>query len=249
MTISNKEDRIIVNSFASECFRDVADQDYISARILYRHGLLQHFQWAALQAIEKYLKAILLYNGKSAKKLGHDILKALNKVEQIEYIDFQLEDHHLKFIEHINNNGHNRYLEQSSYSVREALLYLDSTIWTIRRFCYVINFTMEIDKKQVNMLEYEIKRINSYKYDVNPNKYRIIGGYLEKVLNGKNDTLRKALVWKNFGYGKRKKNVLRTFKFRGGAVNPPHIRDKKRFYILDKFVDFPIRIRKHFINK
>jgi hypothetical protein len=60
-----QEERVIVNSFATECFRNVADTDYVAARMHSRFGLIEQFQWSALQAIEKYLKAILLYNARA----------------------------------------------------------------------------------------------------------------------------------------------------------------------------------------
>jgi hypothetical protein len=45
----------LLNDFAKRCFRDVADHDYILARLAYRSGLFPQFHWCALQAIEKYL--------------------------------------------------------------------------------------------------------------------------------------------------------------------------------------------------
>lgn len=55
-------DEADLNNFATRSFRDVADQDYVLARIAYRSELYAQFLWSGLQAIEKYLKAILLYN-------------------------------------------------------------------------------------------------------------------------------------------------------------------------------------------
>jgi len=64
----------LLNDFATRSFRDVADQDYIAARLSYRHGLIPQFHWQALQALEKYIKAILLYNRIKAKDINHDWL-------------------------------------------------------------------------------------------------------------------------------------------------------------------------------
>jgi len=61
---------IILNTYAHECLMRMADQDYLAARICYRHNLIDQFLWSALQAVEKYLKAILLYNRASAKGLS-----------------------------------------------------------------------------------------------------------------------------------------------------------------------------------
>jgi hypothetical protein len=51
-----------LNSFATRSFPDIADQDYISARLSYRSNLVPQFHWQSLQALEKYFKAIFLYN-------------------------------------------------------------------------------------------------------------------------------------------------------------------------------------------
>jgi len=59
--------QIILNTFATDIFRKQADYDYIAARANYRMRLRQQFLWSAHQAVEKYLKAILLFNGKSAR--------------------------------------------------------------------------------------------------------------------------------------------------------------------------------------
>ncbi len=59
-----------VNDYITRSFRDVADEDYVAARALYRDGLDRQFLWAALQSVEKYLKAILAYNRISIKGLG-----------------------------------------------------------------------------------------------------------------------------------------------------------------------------------
>ncbi|WP_107804507.1 HEPN domain-containing protein [Nitrosomonas oligotropha] len=72
------ESRVLINDFATRSFRDIADQDYIAARLSYRHGLYSQFHWQSLQALEKYLKAILLYNRIEAKNINHDIEVHLN---------------------------------------------------------------------------------------------------------------------------------------------------------------------------
>ena len=48
------------------------------ARACYRLKFSQQFLWSPLQAVEKYLKAILLYNDRSAKGLGYTRTKLRN---------------------------------------------------------------------------------------------------------------------------------------------------------------------------
>ena len=64
MPYASEQDKIYrhINSFASQSFRDQAERDYIAARQACRAELMPQFLWASHQAIEKYLKGILLYN-------------------------------------------------------------------------------------------------------------------------------------------------------------------------------------------
>jgi len=66
---------ILLNDFAIRSFRDVADYDYIAARMTYRTSLFSQFLWSGLQAVEKYLKCLLLLNRMEAKKIVHNLAK------------------------------------------------------------------------------------------------------------------------------------------------------------------------------
>ncbi|OHB98002.1 MAG: hypothetical protein A2W74_02570 [Planctomycetes bacterium RIFCSPLOWO2_12_38_17] len=245
--MSTLRESSIVNSFATECFRNVADKDYIVARNTFRLGLIEHFQWNAHQAIEKYFKAILLYNKKSTKGIGHDLSKALRRISTISEFSVNLSDEEDKYINHLNNNAQNRYLEQPSCSFGEDLFLLDMTVWSIRRYCHVINYKMKkIDGTDVNLLPYELKKISHECYKENPYKFRI-GGYLEGVLGRKKTDLERiSLTWKNSYFGARRKIIINNFPIYRHAVVPPHFRDERRYHILKDYVDFPGRIRKLF---
>jgi len=103
-------DRALINDFARRSFRDTADQDYIAARVNYVANLPEPFLWCSLQAIEKYLKAILLFNDCSAKNLSHDLEKGLSRVLEIDDIDFDMPADVKRFIRYLNTFGANRYL-------------------------------------------------------------------------------------------------------------------------------------------
>lgn len=237
--------KIVLYSFATTCFRNVADADYISARSSYRLGLIDQFQWSSLQVIEKYLKAILLYNQQSAKDLGHDIEEALKRVENIETFDIDLEDYQKKLISHLNKNGQNRYLEQPSYTLGDELIHLDSTVWSLRRYCRDLNYDItDLSGQKTNLLDLELANNHSKYYKENPHKFQIIGGFLEKVLERKrSNDLRKALVWKNFYYGKYKKNAIKNFMLRITSYNPLYLRNKENFEFLSKYVNLPKRVK------
>ena len=66
---------VLKNNVVTQMFVDTADQNYVIARWAYHRGLFLDFFWNARQALEKYLKASLLLNGKSAKDQKHDLTK------------------------------------------------------------------------------------------------------------------------------------------------------------------------------
>ncbi len=99
-----------MDAFIDMSFRDVADEDYIAARIAYRYDLLQPFFWSSLQAIEKYLKAILLYHRENTRELGHDINAAFERVAPTLEPAGVFPDDVGEFVKYINEEGPNRYL-------------------------------------------------------------------------------------------------------------------------------------------
>lgn len=56
-------------------FVATGDQDYVTARWAYSHCMFHIFYWCSAQAIEKYGKAILLYQDISIANYGHDIIR------------------------------------------------------------------------------------------------------------------------------------------------------------------------------
>ena len=94
----------LLNDFALRCFRDSADQDYIAARMSYRAALIPQFHWSGLQAVEKYLKAILLLNRIEATSVNHDLNRALERAKKL---PFEIKLSHLatEFIQHLDTFG------------------------------------------------------------------------------------------------------------------------------------------------
>lgn len=181
-------------------FRDVADQDYISARLLYKSTLIQQSFWYTQQAIEKYLKGILLFNKiklpKGKEYLGHDIVKASIFCAQ-KVSCFNITDSAKNLIKEINRLGPYRYGEVSWHSADNILHKIDMTIWEIRRYCQSFDY-----KKQMldgtyllgEIVEPEIINSSNFKH---PNKYKIIGGLLERVEKCQTGPLYNALTVDN----------------------------------------------------
>lgn len=70
---------IYIRSSIWRMFRDAADEDYLIARMTARAGLQFQYCWSSQQAIEKYLKAILLLNGQKIN-FNHDLLSMFGAV-------------------------------------------------------------------------------------------------------------------------------------------------------------------------
>jgi HEPN domain-containing protein len=71
-------------SVVHRMFFETADQDYLGARAAFFDERDFHFWWLAHQATEKYLKTILLMNGASAAKQGHNVIQLLEDIRSLD---------------------------------------------------------------------------------------------------------------------------------------------------------------------
>jgi HEPN domain-containing protein len=242
--------RTLVIDFIDRSFRDVADRDYVSARVCHRLDLKQQFLWASLQAVEKYLKAILLYNDRSTKPLGHKIQKAYERLhQQIRDIQFDIPKDVEKFIQYLDSQGANRYFEYPYFTTRNELLLLDKTVWHLRRYCQFFSRQVDnVDGRQVDWFKVELKNIHNPRWKKRPNTFKIGRGFLERIINEKGE-LRKELIWKNFWYGTYTKQKIPNVTFRSGSAHPAHFLHPEIFDELDKRVQFSPAIRQYFLSK
>ncbi len=240
------KDTPYINDFANRSFRDHADQDYIMARIAYRKKFDQQFRWCALQSLEKYLKAILLYNRVSTKGIRHDLVEGLDRVKQIADLGFSLPSSDTEdFIEYISVYGADRYFSHPTHLIENALLALDKTVWYIRRYCYFMRQVIDKDAQEISLFEANKRKATSAYYETNRHKYKIFNGYLEKVIEKRHPSY-DALVWKNFFYGRVNKHTIKSFPMRMSSQNPTHSLRPEIFSVLNQLVDFPRDIRNEF---
>lgn len=228
--------------FIRRSFRDVADKDYIAARILYRSDLAPQFLWAALQAVEKYIKAILLYNRVSTKGLSHDVKAGLARLGEIRDISFHIPREVSDFVSYLSEEGPNRYFEFPAVTHGDELLLLDRTVWHLRRYCSWLRGTITVHGRKVDLFPLELKRIQAAA-DYGAHRFKIIGGYLEDVLGRRGSPLREHLVWKNFYYGAKKKHVIKNFTKHVSFSKPAHYLDPTIFGELASLVDFSKPVR------
>jgi HEPN domain-containing protein len=209
----------LINNFATRSFRDIADQDYIAARLSYKHGLFSQFHWQSLQAIEKYIKAILLYNRIKAKDINHDLNRAFKHAEKLPFEIIRSESTD-NFIEHLTYFGRFRYLESSYFIHGPKLVELDKSVWEIRRYCTCLNHDIETPSGDIkNMLNVNLAKIVKSETE-QPNKYRVIGGLLEKIVEKSDHPSRGALIWQNAYFSKSTRKTV-TVPTPSYSVNSP----------------------------
>jgi len=177
-----------------ESFVNMADKDYINARFNFRNAMIEHFYWNALQAIEKYLKSILLFNGRSSKKQSHFITKILKKILTVNLQYFVLSEDSKKFIETVESHGMNRYFSTSTYIKGDELYKLDRVVWELRRYCYYPEVCI-INEEDSYWFK-EVDNINDH-YKYRPNCSINMKSILYKVLEDRKHKLHSILVWNN----------------------------------------------------
>ena len=237
----DKLDRSI-NSFATQSFRDQADRDYIAARLACRSELFPQFLWSSQQAIEKYIKAILLYNRIKAPKIGHDIAVAMSLTTRLPFA-IELSSRSKAFIKHIADCGEYRYIDIPYYVEGYLLVDLDLTVWELRRYCQVLDVFGKIlqpeDAALLSRAQDELSRSENGPHY----KFRVHGGFLEKILDNRKHPSRSALLWQNAVYGVRKRSTVRV-KHHLHAQNPMLYLYPEMLDELLKFLFIPPKLEK-----
>lgn len=229
----DKLDRYI-NGFATQSFRDQADRDYVHARSACRNELFPQFLWSAQQAVEKYLKAILLYNRIKATTVGHDIQKALDLTQSLPFV-IRLSTRSRSFLEHLCTYGQFRYIDVPFHVYGKVLVDLDLTVWEVRRYCQVLNvFGKSLPEREHVQLEQAWTALERSE-DEPKHRFKLHGGWLESVMDQKKHPSREALLWQNACYGNRSRRTVMV-KSHLHAQNPllylyPEMLDELQRYV------------------
>ena len=220
---------IELNGFAIRAFRDVADRDYIAARLVYRARLTSQFLWLALQAVEKYTKCILLLNRIDSRKVGHRLSKGFELIEKHAPFSLQLSESSKRLIEHLDTYGRFRYLETSYYVQGLELCTLDWCVWEIRRYCQLLNY----EQNGISMLKPLLRYIESAD-DYPRQHFKVLGGHLEKIVEDSNHPARPGLIWHNLCFGKSSRTVVRPPNYMESVNSPLSLRPQ----ILDSVLEY-----------
>lgn len=243
----NLDEQDILNDYASRSLRYTADQDYISARTSYKIGLIEPFLWSSLHAVEKYLKATLLFNKHTTFKdetknrgYGHKVCELLDAVERIDGLDLRLPDQSRSFIRYLNEYGENRYFDEAAYLEEHALDNLDETIWYVRRHCFYSEPYKEGNYRKISPLELED----------DPKSYKLPGSdaFLEKVIRERLHAY-PYLAWNNYFYGEEEytREFIRNSQRSSSFISPSlDYWELQAYEILKEYVYFPKAIHQYF---
>lgn len=210
-----------LNDFAVRSFRDIADGDYIAARMACRAELIPQFLWSSQQAIEKYLKCTLLMHRVSAK-VGHNIDAALKLTDKLPF-EMKLTSRSRKFIAHIARTSRSRYLEMSWDLHGFALMDLDITVWELRRYCQ----SLVLHGK--NVMSFETAMVAETRKQVEESvveravDFYIPGGALERILDAKRHPAREPFLWQNMLFGVRKRRRVHARAFMHASNAPLYL--------------------------
>jgi HEPN domain-containing protein len=235
--------RLLNDDFVRRSFRDVADQDYILARMAFRSGLNLQVITLSHQAIERYLKAILLFNDLSVKAIEHDIVKGLaavrNEISFVREIPVAVDE----FVSLLNRQA-SRYFEWSFGVSGRTILALDMSVWHIRRYCEDMH---RLQRTADGTVREEIvvgEWLHSPDWSRKPHRFRHSTGFLEKVLDGEESLdLRRHLILRNAYYGRRRNIDHRSFGRFAGA-NPTLTLHPEAFAHFDRLVKFSRAFRR-----
>lgn len=222
------------NSLVTKMFVETAAKNYILARWSYLNCCDLDFYWLSAQAVEKYLKATLLFNDQPTISYGHDIEKLYSAVLKLDpRIDFgeitrpkQLNgivawtnETFSGFIHRLNDMGdpNNRYMLYGYVLRGDELYKLDQIIWQLHRYCRPLRDI--VSRKGLNQPDIEIDWVHFLKE--NKNTFHIFGTLEELVRNKKKSdhALRQIFLKHNFAFAPRTARAPTIW--RTASANPP----------------------------
>ncbi len=172
-----------VHDITERMFIATADQNYILSRLAYFNQLDLDFFWLSLHAIEKYFKAMLLLNGRSAKGYGHNLTRLHSAAKKLHpdlvfgpLVDPEIQGLHWRnvsvegFLARLNEHGHpsNRYLTYGYAVLLDDLLKVDQLIWSARRHCRRLTDRFDIDGREIEIDEVEQLRLCPERWTLSP---------------------------------------------------------------------------------
>lgn len=241
--LSDSTKEALINECASK-FRDLADEDYIAARLLFRSWFHEQYILLGQQAVEKYLKSILLYNGIKLVKQQwkpqfwhglEDLFQEVEKISHISGLDFLNKLDVRRYFLHTFDGAENiKYRVNGSTTSPQSLLYLDQFVYYFRWFCRY-NF--------LHLADGQIKHRSTY----NHYPYNNFWLLREIIRKKQNTTKYNNLIWKNPYWWKRKKpNIQISWKY---SFKNPIFWGEKELEFISEYVFIPIKLKETFTKE
>ena len=169
-------------------------------------------------------------------KPTHEISDLLQPVHQIKKLRFRVSKQTKQFLDYLSHLGRFRYLEVSYHANGGSLVSLDRAVWEIRRYCAVLDESVEhSDGTVFCTLEHELDRIE--RSNDKPEAFRWFRRELERILENRTHPARPALVWRNFYFAARMRNSIRLSNWHMG-VNASLPLNRDLFQEVRKYVFF-----------
>ncbi len=233
-----------INDFAIRCFRDTADKDYISARLSFKAGLYPPFQWSSIHCLEKYTKCILLLNRIDGKLIKHSVSPGIKAVNASGKFKIQLSPDTTEFINELERFARFRYLEISRGCQGIDIMRLDKAVFELRRYCKFIDFKVIHKGVEVDLLSTNVKFIERH-HSATKNGFKLLRGYLEKVIETKTHPARTGLVWRNLWFSNSARQSVPLREFAEFEHSPLYLHPNIMDDVL-KFVFLPKEIINHY---
>ncbi|WP_175016873.1 hypothetical protein [Massilia sp. YMA4] len=216
--------------------------DYIAARLAIRSGLPGPFLWSASQAVEKYLKCILMLNRVRTNDLGHDLNAALQLINESLPFRITLAPREREVFDHLAQWNGDRYLLTSFSLESYELILFDALVWKLRLYCQALDKRHYADDPSAETLRQRVAEVEAIISGSSKIAGHIPFGALEAILANKRHHAHAALVTQN-GFFTLKER--RTVRYRVGwqAVNSPLWLNPELAEVVQQWMKIPRDIR------
>ncbi len=197
-------------SIIKEMYLHTADENYVVARWAHDNRLYTDFFWNSVHALEKYMKAMLLFNGHPVKGHSHGLTGLYAEVVKVagkllpplltrpanlnihHWVDLKPEE----FLERLDGNGNadNRYL---TYGYAQHAWYVhmvDTMVWSIRRLA------LPLDDSIVPRSQLATAPTHREVLERQPTYSNHLSLPLEQIIGGGDGDARRALLNNNCAF-------------------------------------------------
>lgn len=151
--------------FVCDTFINTADQNYIACRTCFLNRIDNEMSWQAAHALEKYMKAVLVINDVSVKKLSHNLLllyeELLKVAGDLLLSDFNEQAKELLNLLQVIGSPDSRYGLKGQYFSGDDIKIIDRMVFVLRRLFRKLKFPLLPGGKEIDQCVINDKSYNS----------------------------------------------------------------------------------------